>query len=339
MPIYLIIIISVLAFLLVLFLLTFILYNFIFGKRFEIEDSSVLPELSDFPSLSVKKTEFPSNKGQILKGSFYENKNNLSPKGLIIISHGIFGGHQDYLAHINIFAQNGFMVFGYDNTGCHYSGGKGMTGLPQSMIDLNYALKYIDNLKQDLPIFLFGHSWGGFAVSSVFNFTTPKIQGVLVQSGFNRSSDLVIEEGSRMIGGFVKFLSPFIKIIEHLKYGKSSGYTAKNGILNALKMGTKFFIIHSKDDKTISLNHSVYYNAPQNKDVKFLLLKNKGHNSLHSDDSIKYKAMLDKKCIEIYGTKRVPSECRAEFFKDLDRDLYLQLDEELMNKIVDFFKV
>ena len=46
--------------------------------------------------------------------------------------------------------------------------------------------------------------------------------------------------------------NPYIKLYERMKYGKAAGYTAHAGIAKATANGTKFLILHSTDDKTIS---------------------------------------------------------------------------------------
>lgn len=39
-------------------------------------------------------------------------------KGLIVISHGMGGGAEGYMAETLYFVNHGYQVFGYDNTGC-----------------------------------------------------------------------------------------------------------------------------------------------------------------------------------------------------------------------------
>ncbi len=62
-------------------------------------------------------------------------------------------------------------MFSFDCTGSHESRGKGTTGLPQLALDLNAALSYMesDSALDGVPIMLYGHSWGGYAVAAVLN--------------------------------------------------------------------------------------------------------------------------------------------------------------------------
>ena len=66
---------------------------------------------------------------------------------------------------------------------------------------------------------------------------------------------MVLEEGSAMMGRWIYILRAYIKLYERMKYGKAAGYTAHAGIAKATANGTKFLILHSTDDKTISLKN------------------------------------------------------------------------------------
>ena len=50
---------------------------------------------------------------------------------------------------------------------CGSSGGSGTRGLAQSALDLDAALTRAE--QEDLPILLFGHSWGGYAAAAVLS--------------------------------------------------------------------------------------------------------------------------------------------------------------------------
>ena len=52
------------------------------------------------------------------------------------------------------------------------------------------------------PIVLFGHSWGGFCVGSVFNFQSD-VKAVISVSGFNRVTDLYDEYYAKLKADFL----------------------------------------------------------------------------------------------------------------------------------------
>lgn len=69
-----------------------------------------------------------------------------------------------------------------------------MVGLSQSIVDLEHALTFIEH-KQKLRILLYGHSWGGFTVSSILNIN-HNVVAVVESSGFNSGKEMVLERGN-----------------------------------------------------------------------------------------------------------------------------------------------
>ena len=104
----------------------------------------------------------------------------MTASGLIVFSHGIFDGQLSYLPEIAYFARRGYKIFAFDNSGSHLSGGKSLRGLPQSAEDLDAALSFVTKTNT-LPLYLFGHSWGGYAVSAVHCYHLYDIKAVFVQ--------------------------------------------------------------------------------------------------------------------------------------------------------------
>lgn len=322
------------------FLMVSTLYESVFGKRFEIYDSPLLPDFKDYPDLQSDPVSFPSEKGYNYSGTIYYYNNVPKFKGLIVFSHGIFDGQLNYLPEIDYFAKRGYKVFGFDNTGSHLSGGKSLRGLPQSAKDLDTALKYVTSEinTEKLPLFLFGHSWGGYAVSTVSCYNQYDIKGVFVQSGFNRCCDMVVAEAVKRFGKFMLALMPYIRMYERIKFGKAADYTAMQGIAKATARGTKFLILHSLDDKTISLTNSVLSNVIKNDNITLITEKHKGHNSLDSDKAIKYKKKLDDRCYDELG-KNATSRAKRDFYqKNADKKEYFEIDYRLMKLIADFYE-
>ena len=44
------------------------------------------------------------------------------------------------------FAKNGYYVFAYDSTGSDASEGEGVGGTPQGVIDLDYAISFVEDM-------------------------------------------------------------------------------------------------------------------------------------------------------------------------------------------------
>ena len=58
--------------------------------------------------------------GSTLRGHVYGVENT---RGLVILRHGIFSQHQDYLAFVTALVDRGWKVFAYDAIGCGESDG------------------------------------------------------------------------------------------------------------------------------------------------------------------------------------------------------------------------
>ena len=141
--------------------LTVTVYNENFNQRFESYEPLML-YVDDFDGLQRTKYEFCSNEGQKLAGYLYRFGEN--QRGIVVMAHGFGGGgHNSYMDCANYFARHGYYVFSYDATGNDESEGEGVGGLPQGVIDLDYAITFVEESGNfpDLPIALFGHSWGG----------------------------------------------------------------------------------------------------------------------------------------------------------------------------------
>ena len=317
-----------------------ILYDSVFNARFETPEYLKF-YLDDFNGLKADKHEFTSNNGDKLVGYRYYTES-AKAQGVVVISHGFGGGgHNSYMDVAYYFAKNGYDVFAYDATGNDESEGKGVKGIPQGVADLSNAidcLKKIDELK-DLPVMLWGHSWGGYCVGAVLNYH-PEVKAVASISGFNQSGDLIRAQGQQMVGGFIDFMMPYVNSIEGIKCGKYSSVNALGGFSNS-KCGV--LIVHSSDDTTVPIEYGydVYYRKyAGNERFEFIKYENKGHsNIIYSDSYLNYLNSFNEQASNYFGG-RVPSpEERIEYINNhLDREIYCNgLDTELFGKILNFY--
>ncbi len=104
-----------------------------------------------------------------LNGWFY-GENNACPKGLVIFSHGMGVTSEYYLPEILCYAEAGYKVFAFDNTGYGTNKGK-FLGFSKAVRDLKHAIDYADD--GTLPVTLIGHSMGGYAVCCVLKYLNP----------------------------------------------------------------------------------------------------------------------------------------------------------------------
>lgn len=271
------------------------IYDENFNKRFE-TDITIMQFVEDFDGLQRVRYVFPSNKGQNLTGYLYSAGED-DPQGIIIIAHGFGGGgHNTYMNVANIFAQNGYLVFAYDVTGNDESEGDGVGGVPQGVIDLDHAISFVEKSGKfpALPIALFGHSWGGYSVSSVLN-RHPEVKAVIEISGCNRSSDMFESGGKDQAGDVIYTMTPFVRLYEWIKYGSYAAETAMDGFAAS---DAAVMVVHSADDNVLTIDYGLdlYYKTYQN-DPRFTFLRyeDRGHNYIFDDQEYigEYNAEFD----------------------------------------------
>ena len=263
-----------------------------YNDNFDISAVSYEPQMlhvEDFDGLECRDYSFPSDKGQLLAGYLYTNGDN--QHGIVIIAHGFGGGgHNSYMDAADYFARNGYYVFAYDATAMDQSEGEGLGGVPQGVIDLDHAISFVESNNDipDLPIVLFGHSWGGYCVSAVLTYH-PEVKAVIECSGFNSSSDMFESGGKSQAGSLIYTMTPFIRLHERFKYGKYAANTAMDGF-NATEAAV--MIVHSADDDVIGIEYGLdkYYKKYKD-DPRFTFIRfdDRGHNEILNDPANTYK--------------------------------------------------
>lgn len=321
--------------------LTVIIYNDNFGERYETAQWTAY-SVGDFEGLEVKECSFLSNDGQILAGYQY-SKADQQIKGVVVLAHGFGGGgHNTYMDVADYFTSNGYLVFAYDATGNDKSEGDAVEGLPQGVIDLDYALRYVKQADEyrDLPIMLFGHSWGGYCVGAVLN-CHPDVKAAVLDAGFDRSTDLIKQQGEAMMGFGIKLLMPYVSLYERLKFGKYAAYSAIDGFANS---NAGVMVIHSKDDTTVLPENGYekfYYVYGDNPRFFFIEYEDRGHNYIYYSEAAKsYRDQINKDYaayVEANGGE-YNAELQTEFMlKNLDKSKCYEFDYDLMERILEFY--
>ncbi len=254
--------------------LSIVFYEINFGQRVRITEESPANMSAD---ILTEESYFTSNTGQKLYGVFYYTKEE-STDEVIVFCHGMGKSHKMYLDVIKYFVLNGYRVFSYDATGYDQSEGISIKGIPQSIIDLSYAITYVKE-KYCKDIILMGHSLGGYAVCSVTK-DYPDVKAVVSLAGFNRSIDVIAYQGEQITGPGIHLLLPFFSLYEVIKFGKYADYTGVDGLSDMTGQG---MIIHSTDDTTVPIRIGyTLYEKRFGKDERFTFLKSaqSGHDGL-----------------------------------------------------------
>ena len=271
------------------------------------------PERSDYLQFKDVKDEYSP---ELIKFSSGENRlqgyllGEENTKGLVVVVHGLGGGAEGYLADILYFVTQGYQVFAYDNTGYHMSEGKNSVGLPQAVEDLHAALNFVEGEMrfENLPVYLFGHSWGGYSVGAVLNFA-HKVKAVVSVSGFSNPNKMIFEWAKRLMGVFAYVMAPFVYLHQRVLFGKKLDITAVDGINKA---DIPILLVHGNADKTVRIDGSAIISCKEeitNSKVQYLLWEKENQNG-HMDI--------------LYDAK--------------DNAGRSKVNEELMRKIVEFYE-
>ena len=327
------------------------IYNENFNQRFT-TDEALSFYLEDFEGLKRTQYKFPSNKGQMLTGYMYSVESGTEPRGIVVMAHGFGGGgHNSYMDCANFFAHHGYYAFAYDATGNDESEGEGVGGLPQGVIYLSYAISFVEGNKDfgNLPIVLFGHSWGGYSACSVLKYH-PEVKAVVECSGFNKSSDMFEAEGKNQAGDFIYMMMPFIKLHELLKYGKYAANSAMDGFAAS---DAPVMVVHSADDTLVPVEYGydIYYEKYKDDSrFTFVHLETNGHNHVFAskeftdymnDFNAPFKdwvATLDYDYSAEVNRERYTADRAAYIKENLDRTIWCNaLDTDMFNSFISFY--
>jgi len=304
-------------------------------KTFICDDNKFYPGLQETPKYFISK----KNK---LYGAFFTHEGHGPYKGLIIVSHGIGCSHLNYLQVIDYFSRKDYLVFSFDMTGCCLSEGKkGMEGMHRAIIDLKSAILFASTQEEakGLKVFVFGHSWSGFASACVLNDkeAREKVDALVTIAGFNGYWDLMEEQGARRVGPIVALARPFARIVSYAKFGKVATYKGIKGI-NAYS--GPVFVAHSKDDPTVPYKYSIVVKQDKctNKLAEFHTYENLGHTVYRPIECEKAinRHREGKETLQQNGSN-VFQYVMDDRYRWSTREEVFGLNEEYMDTIDEFF--
>ncbi len=275
-----------------------------------------------------------------LRGYVYKAAN---PKGFVVFRHGITSEHADYLALICALVDRGWTVFAYDAIGCGISDGNYVKGMAQSPLDVGAAVDYVreSGLVGDLPLILWGHSWGGYGVAAALDIVS-NADACITMSGYNSPVGVLMEFVGRKMGPVGITQYPTMWLNNWLTFGADGDRTALAGINKA---DVPVLIVHGTDDKVVEYDGSsiiAQRNRITNPNVEYLAMDEagrNGHNSyFYATEANEYlndiAAQFEE--LEKQYPNGVPEEVVERFMKDFDAERANVADPDLMNAINTF---
>lgn len=332
----------VLLFMVLAFIVSKVLLDDMFGRADHDVSLSVdfSEEEMEAKGYNRKAVSFDSE-GNTLYGNVWGNTD--SDK-LVVIAHGIGNYANGYYNEMAYFVNEGYCVMTYNCTGTYTSEGKGTTGLSQSPIDLHNALLFVESdpdLK-DMDVYLFGHSWGGHAVTAVLNYEHKNIKAVASVAGYNSNGGIMLEwmKYKMGMGGGAYVIFPFAAICSYPEAHGKYNYTGVGGIN---KVDIPVLAVQGGNDDTV-FEDSIYSHSDDITNEKFVaeFYPEGTHSGVlmsEAPEKVEYRKEVAKKYDELaekYNGK-IPEDALKEFYSGIDKELYNGVNKNTMERIIEFF--
>lgn len=277
-----------------------------------------------------------------LQGYLYGEGN----KGIIVVAPGLESGADDYLSLIMSLTDMGWRVFSFDTTGSFRSEGEDSVGFCQETEDLYAALDIISHHKElkNLPLFLVGHSRGGYAVACALE-SDYDIKGIATISGANSPMEITIDTSKNYIGNFAYAGYPFLYAYQSMLFGtEMTGMKASESISNS---DCPTLIIQGMNDTVTPPDTcSIYAHSDEieNPNVQYITFVNdnqNGHtNLLYSQEAVIYGKEIDRQYKELSEKypEGIPEDIAESFYDSIDSQKLNEPNTALVEEINNFFE-
>lgn len=312
--------------------------NMVFKKRYDDNGTLRYFYAEDFENLKAEPIEFISEGNKIV-GFIYSDSTISEYKGVIVFSHGLGVGHNQYTTEIDHFAKRGYLVVSYDVSGTGKSEGKYINGITTALYNLRDCLTFVEShpILSKYNKMVIGHSMGGYAANNVTRFN-QNLVGVISMSSFDVPYKLLSEEIALMNGFEIKILTKMFKLLDKVEFGK-------DGLLSSLEAfkNTKIKHLLISGDKDnivdVSKNHFFFEEELKEKDnFKFVMVEDRYHRPNITKVAAKYdqETNVELNNLKTEHKNKVPQDILDEYYSSLDYNLLVELDKEVMD-IIDTF--
>ena len=312
--------------------------SMVFNKRYDDNNTLKYFYASDFENLIAEPIEFNS-KGNKIVGYIYKDSAKEDYKGVIVFSHGLGVGHNQYTTEIDHFAKLGFIVVSYDVSGTGKSEGKTIKGLTTALYNLKDALEFVENhpLLSKYKKMVVGHSMGAYSANNVTRYN-QNLVGVVSMAGFDTTYGLLSEEIGLINGTEIKILRKIFKMLEHLEFGKDGLLSSldafkETDIKHLLVAGTKDNIV----DTTKNFERFKLELEGKN-NFEYLLVEDRYHRPNISLAAAAYdqETNMELNRLKSEFKNKIPENITRKYYDSLDYKLLVELDDEVMGKIDEF---
>ena len=266
--------------------------------------------------------------GHTLQGYLYSYENPIADR-LIVFDHGFGGGHKAYMKEIEKLCAHGYRVFAYDHTGCMESGGESPNGLAQSLCDLHDCITTIkaDERFAKFDVSVMGHSWGAFSTLNIAALH-PEISHIVALCGFVSVEEMM----NTFFAGPLKGYRKAVLALEQASNPKFFSYNAVESLKNA---NVKALLIYSEDDPLCRRTHYdiLQEELKENKNVRMMLVKNKGHNPNYTEQAVKLLGEFGKARAKFTKKKNTAKDQKAAFVASFDWEKITEQDEAVWQEI------
>lgn len=312
--------------------------DMVFKKRYDDNGTLKYFYAEDFVNLKAEPIEFVSNKNKIV-GYIYSDATLETYKGVIVFSHGLGVGHNQYTTEIDHFAKRGYLVVGYDVSGTGKSEGKYINGITTALINLRDCLEFVEShpLLSQYKKMVVGHSMGAYAVNNVTRYNSNLV-GVVSMSSFDIPYKLLSEEIALMNGFEIKILTKMFKILDKVEFGKEGTLSSLEAFKNT---NIKHLIISGDKDNIVDVNKNhlrFEEELKENTNFKFVLVEDRFHRPNITKEAAKYDqdTNIELNKLKSEHKNKVPQDILDEYYSSLDYELLVKLDDQVM-KIIDEF--
>ncbi len=261
---------------------------------------------------------FASGKNKLF-GAVYRPRG--EPKALVVAVNGMNCCIDRHLPEICYFVDSGFTVMTFENTGVGKSEGADSVGIAQARLDLNAAIRYTrgDASLKKLPLLLYGHSLGGYAVAASLR-DCRDIRAAVCVSGFDSPNRNMYVSAKRRVGVLADVQYPFMCLQNYFLFGGKGDDSAVSAI-NAVD--TPVLIAGGSSDDVVTADISILGRA---KDIT-------NPNAVFLEVDEPYRCEHSTVWLS-----RESAEYLAETARPTDRQRANRLDEDFMRQIVAFYQ-